>query len=393
MKITTYINSINEISALKNNGILEAIVGVDIFSRFGRVKITDVSELAKELRKNNIRPIFEWDILMVETRFLAVSSRLSDIDMGLFDAIRVQDPGAIEFVLENYPSHKIQLNLETGNHNLEGIKRWISLCPERVERVVLSIEFPKEKLASYIKELSTPVELMGLGRILLFYTPRSLLSHHLMDHDDSEVISVHERPIEVKGSSEESPHSGFPIVENIHGTFMFNTKDHCLLENFLELKEMGLSHVRIDLRFFEDKEKMLSKISALLSNFSLDLANECKKEYGTPVIRGYYNVNKSDALFGKLKNTRIQRKDGSYLGDVMEVNKKKHIGILIRNSERSLEIGQSVLFRTPEGKEKTLVVSEIKNSSHADIDSATNGMVVFVPHISGISVKSNVYLV
>lgn len=393
MKVTTFVNSIDEIAALKNSGVTEAIVGVDIFSRFGRVKLDEANELALKLKENNIRPVFEWDVLMVETRFAAISARLSIVDMSLFDAIRVQDPGAIEYVLENYPNHKIQLNLETGNHNLEGIKRWIALAPQRVERVILSIEFPREKLASYVRELSTPVELMGLGRILLFYTPRSLLASHLMDHDDSEVVSVHERPIEVKGSSEESPHSGFPIVENIHGTFMFNIKDHCLLENFSELKEMGLSFVRIDLRFFQHKEELLSRINKLADDFSLDLANDCKKIYGIPVIRGYYNVNKSDALFGKLKNARIQRKDGSYIGDVMEVNKKNHIGILIRNSDRSLEVGQSIMFRTPEGKEKTLVVSEIKNSSHAALSRATNGMVVFVPHVSGISVKSNVYLV
>ncbi|EQC49476.1 peptidase, U32 family [Bacteriovorax sp. BSW11_IV] len=392
MKIITYINHIDEVEVLVENKITEAIVGVDLFSRFGRIKIDQVNELAKKLKENGIRPVFEWDVLMVETRFQAIVSRLKEIDLSLFDAIRVQDPGAINYVIEHLPNHKIQLNLETGNHNLIGIKRWISLAKDRVERIVLSIEFPKEKLASYLQELKTPIEFLGLGRILLFYTPRSLLTPHLIDHDDSEVISVHERPIEIKGSSEESPHSGFPIVENMHGTFMFNIKDHCLLENFGELKEMGLEYVRIDLRFFENKSALLPEIAKLATSPDVELANVCKKIYGVPVIRGYYNVNKSDALFSKLKNTKILRKDGSYLGDVMEVNKKKHIGILIRNSERALVVGQNIRFRTPEGKEKTLEVTEIKNSSHMNVDKATNGMVVFVPHVSGISVKSNVYL-
>jgi len=39
--------------------------------------------------------------------------------------------------------------------------------------------------------------------------------------------------LEAYGTSEESPHSGFPIVENRHGTFMFNVKDLSLLEIYL----------------------------------------------------------------------------------------------------------------------------------------------------------------
>ena len=103
---------------------------------------------------------------------------------------------------------------------------------DQCERLVLSNELSKEKLLEYAHLLNTPIEVLVFGRILLFYSPRLLLS----PLEKTELENNHS--IEAFGTSEESPHSGFPLIENSHGTFMFNVKDLYLLDHLEELKEM-----------------------------------------------------------------------------------------------------------------------------------------------------------
>ena len=113
--------------------------------------------------------------------------------------------------------------------------------------------------------------------------------------------------IEAAGQSEESPHKGFPLLENEHGTFMFLPIDHCLLDSLSELSELGVAHLRIDNRFMS--EGLFTRVMEHFNNPSEESFEMIKDASQARLIRGFYNTNKSDVLFKKLKNYRIQRKD------------------------------------------------------------------------------------
>ncbi|WP_417334968.1 U32 family peptidase [Halobacteriovorax marinus] len=390
MRVCTYVDHIDEAILAKEVGVDEVILGNMLFSRFGKISPKRYYDFCVEVKKLGLRIVFDWDILMTETTFDKRVEELSHIEWDIIDAIRVQDPGALNWVKKNLPNKPIQLITETGNHNLIGLKKWRESAGEMLERMVLSIELPKDKLSSYIKELGVPVEILVAGRILLFYTPRNLISPYILDHDDDKTKATMESSYELEGSSEESPHKGFPLLENIHGTFMFNTKDQFLLDHCHELSEMNLSVARVDFRHIEDKSFLAKAVNAI----RLPLANSnapLKDIYPLPIIRGFFHVNKSDVLFKKLKNQRTLRNDENYLGDVLDVKKKKHLGIMIKSKNLTLNLGDELLLKTPDGKEKTLKVSDMKNSSGEEISKVEINNIAFVNHISGISVKTRVY--
>lgn len=341
------------------------------------------------MRESGIEPILEWDILMTQDKFEFALTELAKIDMDQFKSIRVQDPGAISHIIANYPKHKIQLILESGAfHNKTSINTMIDMVGPQLERLILSLELPRDTLEEYINNLDVETEFLGIGRILLFYTPRSLVKP-LFDNDISQ--SLTESPLEIEASSEESPHKGFPVVENMHGTFMFNTKDHFVLEYVKELREMGLNYLRIDLRFEQDY-RLLEDISFLIDSFSDELVTKIKNEYPHTVIRGFFHKNKSDVLFKKLKNYRVARNDENFIGDVVEVNKGNHLGIMLRSVNNGIKIDDKIKLLTPDGKTKSVAVKSIKNSSHEELPSAAKGQIIFIPHVSGISVRTTVYL-
>ncbi|RLA65824.1 MAG: hypothetical protein DRQ89_00290 [Epsilonproteobacteria bacterium] len=381
MKIVTYLNKLEE---LKNGFVSDVILAPKELSRTGELNIYELDCFAKKCWRKGVRPILEWDILMTETCFLKSKSFLKKIDLNNFYAIRVQDAGAVNYILENYPEIHIQLVLETANHNFKSIETWIGLLGKRLERVILSIELPKKILKEYLLRLGAMgvrSEILGLGKVLLFYTPRSLLSP---------LKGSKEGIIEAKATGEDTPHKNFPVMENIHGTFMYNTKDQFLLEHLSELKEMGLSFLRLDLRF-EGGLEILSQIEKIIETGEVKLIENIKKLYPRKTGKGFFKANKTDVLFKKLKNKNLEKGHGHYLGDVIDVRKKKLMGIQFKAPNAELSPGDYLEIRTPEGKIKNIQVKEMLDSTLTPLDKVSSGQVFFMSHVGGVSVRSRIF--
>lgn len=385
METVLYLNDSKQIKA---SAKAEFIIEPSALSRFGKLSLHEVNSLAKEAKAEGHKVFLEWDILMVESDFKKAVDLISNIELSNLDAIRVQDPGAIHWCLEN-TELDLHLNLETGNHNLVGINSWLDLCKERATRLILSIEWSRKQLEELIPKLSCPIEFLGLGRILLFYTPRYLLKAGLTERESTMEMGNASHWIEASGQSEESPHKGFPLLENQHGTFMFLPSDHCLLDHMSELKELGINYLRIDNRFME--EDFFKSALNQLENPSEENFNELKALSKSRLIRGFFNTNKSDVLFKKLKNHRIQRKDENYLGQVLDVNKKNYLAIKLKNPKKKLLVGEQLSLLTPDGKTKQLKVNWLKDSSGKELESATGDDLIFVNHVGGVSVRAAVY--
>lgn len=381
MSMITFVNNMKELGVAKEAGVEEVIISPKGLSRFGELSAEQANELAKAAIELNIRPVLEWDSLATEQEMSLWESTISNMNLESFKAVRVQDMGALEIALEK-TTLAIQMILETGNHNVIGLKTYKDYIGDRLDRMVLSIELTRDKLEEFKKELDCPIEFMVLGRILLFYTPRNLLSSMLPEDDEKRAKPV----ITAMGESEESPHKGFPVLENSRGTYMFHIKHQYLLEHLNELEFVDV--LRVDLRFGADFEQ-LYKIKEIASG-KLD-GKEFKKDYPFDSIKGFYKVNRSDAIFKKLKNNRIQRKDENYIGEVLEIKKGSHQVIRLKG-RAPLVKGSRLKFITPEGKVLSAPVIELKNTSLVDIDQAQPESLALMNYLGGVWVKSQVYL-
>lgn len=380
MKLTTFAQSLNDLNLIKDQGLQEVILGHQDFSRFGKLKTEDFFEFSKRAKELGLKVIFEWDILMTENTFLKLAFEIAPF-LDSFDSLRVQDPGALEWGFKN-TTKPLQFIAENGNHNLPGLQGWIDHVQGRMERIALSIELPKIKIEEYCKILKVPCELLGLGRILLFYTPRQLLSPLSEDK-----LSFNQE-ISAVGESEESPHKGFPIIENRHGTFMFHIKDFCLVDFAHELKSLGLGFFRIDLRFSAFDQ--LKEIKALTEDFNEDSFIEFKEKYPQDLMRGFYLVNKTDVLFPKLKNHRLQSREGNYLGEVLEAEKGSHLAIFVKNS-KGLRKSDKLKIVHPKGEVFEALIYSLRNLSLEEVDYIEPQKTALIQFVGGVWVKSHVF--
>jgi putative protease len=380
MKLTTFAQSLNDLNLIKDQGLQEVILGHQDFSRFGKLKNEDFFEFSKRAKELGLKVIFEWDILMTENTFLKLALEIVPF-LDSFDSLRVQDPGALEWGFKN-TTKPLQFIAENGNHNLPGLQGWIDHVQGRMERIALSIELPKIKIEEYCKILKVPCELLGLGRILLFYTPRQLLSPLTEDK-----LSFNQE-ISAVGESEESPHKGFPIIENRHGTFMFHIKDFCLVDFAQELKSLGLSFFRVDLRFSAFDQ--LKEIKALTEEFNEDSFGTFKEKYPQDLMRGFYLVNKTDVLFPKLKNHRLQSREGNYLGEVLEAEKGSHLAIFVKNS-KGLRKSDKLKIVHPKGEVFEALIYSLRNLSLEEVEYIEPQKTALIQFVGGVWVKSHVF--
>lgn len=369
MKYLTYAQSLHDLNLIKDQGMTEVILGHRDFSRFGKLSDEEFLTLASRARELSLKVTFEWDILMTENVFEISAKKIGQF-LNYCDSLRVQDPGALQWSL-THTEKPLQFIAENGNHNLLGLKGWEEYAGARLERIVLSIELSKNMIEEYVKELTVPCELLGFGRILLFYTPRSLLSPLV-----SEKISQNPE-LAALGESEESPHKGFPIVENKHGTFMFHIKEFCLLEYREDLIKMGLDSFRIDLRW-----------EGLAHLANLD---NLKEHYPKDLMRGFYLVNKTDVLFPKLKNSRLQKREGNYLGEILEAEKGCHLAILVKNT-KGIKKSDKLKIIHPKGEVFEVQIHWLKNIDLEEVETVPLHKIALIPYINGVWVKSHVFL-
>lgn len=382
MKIVSYLQNDQQLIPFQRSGVKELIIESHHFARLGRLSVEEMLSLTEKCRALDIKPVLQWDILMSENRLGRIVEQLARLPLEIFHAVRVQDLGALNYLLEKYPEIKIQLILENGNLNLKSIQEFVTVIGNRLDRVILSMQLPGDCITKYIRSLSVPVEILGLGRILLSYTPRKLISNQFSNNREY---------VEGEFDSCETSHRKLPIIENQHGTFIFHHRDHCLLENVDELEEVGPGYCRVDLRW-GNCFSLLDQVISLINKSNNDVIKKLMQDWPREVRKDFYLANKTDLLFDKLINLSIKRNDQYYLGDVLDFKKKEYLAIMLRNHAISLKKNDQIILVTPEGRRRHARVNFIKNSSWKDIEMGEADQLVFINHVNGSSVRTAIYL-
>ena len=239
----TQIDSAEQLEQLPPDSVSEVILAHKRLSRLGKLETEQLLELAKQAHKKGLRVYLQWDLLATENDFRRILQEvLEQIPLSSFDAIRVQDVGALEWLRQHPAKPKIHWIAETGHHNLPSLQRWVAYVGSALERIVLSIELPLPILSEYCRELSVSCELLAVGRILLFYSPRKLLSPILGPPTEMTLATV---------TSTDQHHHEFPVLEHQHGTLMFHHRDLFLLDRIEDLRTSGLHYLRFDIQHME----------------------------------------------------------------------------------------------------------------------------------------------
>ncbi len=346
MQFNTFVTSIADLERCANAPNLhEVLLEPALLARQGKLSEQSVQELATEARNRGLRPVLVWDILMPERVMKSVCDRIQNWDLSRFAAIRVCDPGVAYWLLIHFPEIPLQLIVETGNHNLESLLGWCEIFSGSLERLILSIELPEEKLIEYCQTLGVACELLGVGQILLFYSPRSLLAEHLAEEDNFNPDSP--LYLEATAAFADSPNRHFPTLETAHGTFMFLDKDQFILDKLDALQAAGLHTVRLDLRHLEHEGDVAVNIEIICGKI-LENPASLRLKWSRETRAPFFKANRTTALFPRMKSKVTDYRNDACLAEVLAGEGGKYV---VFYTMRPFEVSQITSMIMPTGEE------------------------------------------
>lgn len=352
MQFNTFVSSINDLERCLNApNLQEVLLEPTLLARLGQLSQQQVQSLASAAVERNLRPVLVWDILMPEQVMSGICERLTQWDMSKFAAVRVCDPGAAWWLKTYYPTIALQLIVETGNHNLEALRGWCEIFSDSLQRLILSIELPELKLVEYCQTLPVGCEILGVGQILLFYSPRSLLSPHLLDSHSEQKLRR-----QTTVSSEDSNNRPFPTLETVHGTFMFLDKDQFILDKLDGLQHAGLHTVCLDLRHLGRDGDVAVDVDRICSQIFSDPTG-LRKNWLRPTRSPFFNANRTTSIFSRMKSKHKLTKYRQEVG-LAEVLAGESGNYVVFQSLRPFAVSQIENMILPTGEE-ILIPEEI----------------------------------
>jgi putative protease len=160
-----------------------------------------------------------------------------------FDAYIVADPGVITLVREISPERELHLSTQANTINWRSARFWQE---QGIARVNLAREMTLEAIRETVAATSMEVELFIHGALCISYSGRCLLSSAMAGRDANQGECAHPCRWNYHLVEEKRPGEYYPVLEDMGGTFIFNSRDLCLLEHLPELVGSGAASLKIE---------------------------------------------------------------------------------------------------------------------------------------------------
>ncbi|SNB48112.1 U32 family peptidase [Geobacter sp. DSM 9736] len=168
---------------------------------------------------------------------------LEELDALPLDGLIVADPGVFSMVTEVSPSKPVHLSTQANTTNWKSARFW----QERgVKRINLARETTLEGIRETRERVEAELEVFVHGAMCISYSGRCLLSSVMSDRPANKGECAHPCRWSYSLVEETRPGEYFPVMEDANGTFIFNSKDLCLIQFLPELVGSGVDSLKIE---------------------------------------------------------------------------------------------------------------------------------------------------
>ena len=292
------------------------------------------------------------------------------------DAIIVSDPGMFSIVRETAPQLDVHISTQANNTNYASANFWYN---QGAKRVILARDLSFKEIGE-IRQITNPIleiECFVHGAMCVSYSGRCLLSNYLTHRDSNKGACSHPCRWKYYLMEEKRPGEYMPVFENERGTFIFNSKDLCMIEYIPQLIDAGITSFKIEGRvknelyvatvikayrmaidsYFADKENF--KVSE-------DILTELTKVSHREYTGGFYFGKPDEKQQLDTSNTYIQ--EYNIVGVVRSWDEQSHIAVIEQRNK--FVKGDEIEIISPKGENIYYTVNEMYNADGELIDSA-----------------------
>lgn len=157
-------------------------------------------------------------------------AELRDMKPEQPDALIISDPGMFMIAKEVWPQVEVHISTQANNTNYETYLFWWKLGAKRVvsarELSLVEIKGIREKIPAEME-----IESFVHGAMCISYSGRCLLSNFFTGRDANRGACTHPCRWKYAVVEETRPGEYLPVYENERGTYIFNSKDLCMIEH------------------------------------------------------------------------------------------------------------------------------------------------------------------
>ena len=283
------------------------------------------------------------------------------------DALIISDPGVFDLAKEHAPEIDVHISTQANNVNYGTYRFWHRMGATRVVSArELSLAEIKELRENIPEELE--IETFIHGAMCISYSGRCLLSNYFTGRDANLGACTHPCRWKYYLMEENRPGEYLPVFENDRGTYIFNSKDLCMIEYIPEIVDAGIDSLKVEGRmktalyvaavartyrraiddFFEDPLKYQEN----LEYYREEIAKCTYRQFTTGF---FFDKPKSDA---QIYDNNVYVKEYTYLGIVGSVTED---GTAVLEQRNKFLVGDEVEVMRKNGENILATVLEIKD--------------------------------
>lgn len=171
--------------------------------------------------------------------------QLRDMEPEPCDALIISDPGMFDIARQVWPSAEIHISTQANNTNFGTFLFWHR---QGARRVVAARELSLKELGEIRARIPADMEMECFihGAMCISYSGRCLLSNYFTGRDANQGSCTHPCRWKYAVVEETRPGQYLPVEENGRGTFLFNSKDLCMVEHIPELVGAGIDSLKVE---------------------------------------------------------------------------------------------------------------------------------------------------
>ena len=161
------------------------------------------------------------------------------------DALIISDPGMFTIAKEELPDIDIHISTQANNTNYMTYQFW---WKQGAKRVVSARELSLKEIKEIRERIPEDLEIETFvhGAMCISYSGRCLLSNYFTGRDANQGACTHPCRWKYAVVEEKRPGEYLPVYENERGTYIFNSKDLCMIEHIPELIDAGIDSFKIE---------------------------------------------------------------------------------------------------------------------------------------------------
>lgn len=333
--------------------------------------IREMDEAVKRARHHGIKVYVACNIYSRTVEESAIATYLKQIGEIRPDAVIIADPGILMAAKQLIPDIPIHLSTQANTTSRQSALFWAS---QGVKRINSARELNLEEIKEISNNSSMEIEAFVHGAMCISYSGRCLLSSFMSRRDGNRGMCAHPCRWKYSVVEELRPGHYMPLSEDDRGSYIFNSRDLCMIDYIPEMIRAGIASLKI-----EGRMKGINYLAATVKTYrhAIDacyaspdayaVTDEWKKELAGINQRGYctgFYLNDPDQRLPNYEKDKPEN-NPQFVGKVIKSIDPNHIFIDVRNKIQTGDAIDILNVRGPARKNRVTGIISENNESMA----------------------------